>query len=483
MAKHHGKKENSNSEVKPRVDLGLSALVASLNNNEPTNPSTSSIENILEEATTITIHKTTSYESLADKNSWSELLALSENEMSSSNNSDVHVATIWWALSQLELDGVPPSILASSVEKASTEIERFSNTSSGSIIEPKLVNTRLKKECAALLIRLSRRLISTLSDKHPISFIQRAVVLEPTLKNEAITIIDNETERLKKLTGRKQLRDARLSELDLIKNKIQKIGCITSEVAEPKSKPSLSHQTKVQSSPITAKTTQGLSNSKIVIVVSILIVLSMVGYWLLSRRETILGSAPISGEITNPKHIVPSEDRLKSINNIDALLLEVNSNSGGAISPSNSSTKEDPKPTVTVVQSERVLEDKKAPLVGVKEKIDTTGPVEGATYYEREERDSVSDSNNVFGSPPPSMGGLEQSPQSQGKQRFQGGKIFRIISSTKVMSQASYVSSTIARLEAGARVEVTEKLGQWLKIRSRMGQSGYILAQDAEILQ
>ncbi len=490
MVKRHKKQidKMSKEEGKTRVDLGLSALVASLNKDDA---KTSALESNLDSSANSKVEQSDpkvplpTYETLADNKNWSEIAVLAEKEMGTAKGSDLHVSTIWWAISQLELGGVPPSILAPSVDKATAEIERFANTSSGALVEPKLSSPRLKKECSNLLLRLSRRLINILSDKHPIIFLQRATKLDSITKPEVILIVEKEIDRLKKMTGRKQLRDSRLLELESIKSAIQSSCDLHNDIPVTTLPEGSTSQVRAKILPIKANRAQGLSNSKILISLILLVLVAVSGLYFLNQAKVITASAQLSSELPAPLPIVPEEVRLKSIRNIDALLLEVNSNSVGAISSDSIVKNPSVAATSSPMQPERVLEDRltQSKTTSGKEKIDTSGPIEGTPFYERENRESISDSNNVFGTPPPGVGGLDESNRSPAKQKFPGGRLFRVISATKVMSQASYVSSTIAHLQAGARVEVTEKAGQWLKIRSRMGQGGYILAQDAEALQ
>lgn len=60
---------------------------------------------------------------------------------------------------------------------------------------------------------------------------------------------------------------------------------------------------------------------------------------------------------------------------------------------------------------------------------------------------------------------------------------YRIVSETPVHSAPSYGSERIGRLQAGNRVEVGERVGDWLRIISTRSRSGYILADSARPIQ
>jgi hypothetical protein len=53
---------------------------------------------------------------------------------------------------------------------------------------------------------------------------------------------------------------------------------------------------------------------------------------------------------------------------------------------------------------------------------------------------------------------------------------------TSVMDAPSFNAKEVEELYVGDRVRVEARLGRWLKIRSRDGNPGYILAGDAEKL-
>jgi hypothetical protein len=66
--------------------------------------------------------------------------------------------------------------------------------------------------------------------------------------------------------------------------------------------------------------------------------------------------------------------------------------------------------------------------------------------------------------------------------RFNSGQRYEVMINTSVMDAPSFNAKEVEELYVGDRVRVEARLGRWLKIRSRDGNPGYILAGDAEKL-
>lgn len=79
-------------------------------------------------------------------------------------------------------------------------------------------------------------------------------------------------------------------------------------------------------------------------------------------------------------------------------------------------------------------------------------------------------------------GGNSESPPAYEVERFDPPARFRIIASTDVLSDPSFLAKSLARLERDATISVVARMGQWLELRSTGGRVGFIYAQDA-ILQ
>lgn len=113
-----------------------------------------------------------------------------------------------------------------------------------------------------------------------------------------------------------------------------------------------------------------------------------------------------------------------------------------------------------------------------KDEVNTSGPIEGPEFRERVEEVR-----------PQSFGGRREelqggSPQAvipgSSPQGFEGQKTYRVLTPTSVLSAPSYGGRAIGQLERGDRVLVEGKLGRWLRLRSKKGRGGYVLATDVE---
>lgn len=116
--------------------------------------------------------------------------------------------------------------------------------------------------------------------------------------------------------------------------------------------------------------------------------------------------------------------------------------------------------------------------------IDTTSPVEppkveriindlkGSSY----DRDQIVEKDN--------KDTKDSYPEKDKSRRgiSETGVRYEILINTSVMDKPSFNSREVEELYVGDRVRVEERLGRWLKVRSRDGKPGYIMGQDAEKL-
>jgi hypothetical protein len=470
--------EKDGIENKPRIDLGFSKLVSSLSEVEekPTAPEksedTSATKSTLVEQPPEVIPdlNSMSFEQLADRQEFSLLQKLSEKRMTESVGSSSIYSTIWWAVSQLKTGGVPASILSTPVSRASSEIERFSLSSSGSLVEPLLTTARIKKECASLLLQLAKKNSGALSEKSVTEFLTRAIRIDPELSSEVKSFAERELDRISKLTGRRALRESRIAEFRGILKEIE------SAAEDSRVKTAVSEKKK----DILLPTPPMPRRSILLPTIFGLVTLGAAWFYLRAPQGVVVGgSASLVSYEENIQFAKGSFQRLESVDNLEVLLAKVNSIAV-------------PTPTAHSVALGRSNGGGIAELGGLVnekgntanqglskklESIDTTGPIEGTEYYRRETQRSREESASVFGSEPPGVGGLIP---EQGGAGGKGPHTYRVITFTRVYAKASFFSPTIANLDSGARVEVVERFGEWLKIRSRQGQVGFMLSQDAE---
>jgi hypothetical protein len=491
---------------KARVDLGFSTLIASLNSHPQSSNSTATAEPLEVKtnlgadlapvksehgllATPTPIQEKKSFEDLAEARQWSELAKFAESHMSNSRGSANVLATIWWGLAQLELGSIPASVLTSPIQRASAEVERFSIMASGNLVEPALTSSRVKKETAGLLLRLAKRNVASVSDTIAPEFFRRAANLDKTLAVEVCSVMEREIDRLNKMTGRKGLREARIRDLKAICADLT-----NSQSAKPTTENSIRitapNETDDKLRVVNADTAVGIQaakKSRTSLVTTLVFLIIVLG---LSIRylwfEFITGKTPFLGHGAaslveydfKTDASIPSISRLASVDNLEVLLAKVNSMAITSASTNTSRAlgRQPGKPIAPVEMGGLLENEPPANRSGVKlEKVDTSGPIEGTVFYQREMRGAAESGDSVFGSQPPGVGGFLPNTGN-------GPRVYRVLTFTRVYSKASFFSQTIANLDSGARVEVVERFGEWLKIRSKSGQIGFMLAQDAEQL-
>jgi uncharacterized protein YgiM (DUF1202 family) len=63
---------------------------------------------------------------------------------------------------------------------------------------------------------------------------------------------------------------------------------------------------------------------------------------------------------------------------------------------------------------------------------------------------------------------------------FEDQRTYKVLTRTSVLSAPSYGGRVVGQLDRGDRVLVEGKLGRWLRLRSKKGRGGYVLAADVE---
>lgn len=117
-----------------------------------------------------------------------------------------------------------------------------------------------------------------------------------------------------------------------------------------------------------------------------------------------------------------------------------------------------------------------------KEAINTTGPVEPVGFLQNVEEPPPT---KLEESSPFERGGSPisiRADQGEAKTALQrSARFYTIVVRTEVFSGPTRTSPTIAELQQGDHIEVDAEVGEWLKIRSRRGSPGFVLARDAMV--
>ncbi len=116
-----------------------------------------------------------------------------------------------------------------------------------------------------------------------------------------------------------------------------------------------------------------------------------------------------------------------------------------------------------------------------KDRVDTSGPIEGQEYRSGVDRSGARP--GVTDPQLPSAGGPSRKQPRSPFDPQSGETVYRVVARVNVVATPSYRGTVIGRLQPGDEVLVDGRSGAWLKLRSRRGNEGFILAQDAEVVE
>ena len=103
--------------------------------------------------------------------------------------------------------------------------------------------------------------------------------------------------------------------------------------------------------------------------------------------------------------------------------------------------------------------------------INTTGPIEPSDFPRSEVGARVQPRFSGDWSP----GAVEYPVE-----RFSSPKVFEVIARTHVVTEPAYTAEEVVILHVGHKVEAEGRHGPWLRLRSKSGRVGFVLAQDTQ---
>ncbi len=186
----------------------------------------------------------------------------------------------------------------------------------------------------------------------------------------------------------------------------------------------------------------------------------------LERRGAVGSLSALFYSIEHPEQ--PTAAAQQSGPNTAASKGEQGSPNQGASSATASSTaprKPDPVPTVA----------------RRKERINTRSPVEGPDLKDRLRRRETRPPRDSSREPPLRGPEARMSPpvmENRNPDVFDPGGVYRVLVRTSVLANPSYAAEVVGRLEPGDRVFVEAKMGRWVRLRSKRGRGGFVLAED-----
>ena len=482
------------------LDLGLSTMLLE-SSGEPS-PLSNSTESVLSstetsppEAENILKNE---FAVLASDNKWQELVAKTEKLLSESGDGD-REARLWWIEGQLRLGSVPFTILAApldTVSKALLDEQRRLDRLIPS--EPALKEVRellrpTTQHAGALLREIGKELLPAGSAPDPelaTSFFERAFRLDDG-EGERVLIaasLEQEALRTSKDFGSEIERAARLRDLQNLKQELKALG-----VSEIQSDPTTPAASKSDSSiesahEVSSVTSRSMRVSAVWLVVMAFLVLFGVAAYLLSAlffsKSEEIPLPPLIASRIIPEPRLRALEKVDKLSHLDTLYYELQGEvaRGAKVSPSTLpvTTTTPPIPAV-IVHSDNQK----------KEAVNTSTPVEDRPppAEKSEEKSTTSDADwgmsrkeSVFNGRTmrPTPAALDSVKGEQFIERYRGGKEFRVLARTRVMESPSFRAVSVTTLLPGDLVLVVQRLGDWLEIRSKRGNAGFVLAQDVE---
>lgn len=482
-----------------RLDLGLNSILSSFGDDDRSCATTNSPSNSPEITSTSepnfilvspvgapevpaqkappTLEKT-EYEILAEQERWPELAQLCESRLSkkegasSAESRDVVEARLWWIKSQLVNGGVPMSILAAPLESASSSVIELQK-------QPGMLGLREKSLidfCAQMLKKVSSELAANSEHVLALSFLERAYTLDQGCGAQLRSAVERELERLAKnpraqLDPKIKVRIARLEtlrrELKTVKVAAEPVAEIDAqEAGDPKS-------AQVPAEPARRRPLRVYASA------TLLLLLCAGGIvWFVQRgalsgaRADLALDTVISARLPNSQ--LPELQRVSGVSNLDALYYDIDSATNKrrpeVVQAAVSST------TNSATDGQNVSEVKQAKAV-----VNTSTPVEGPEFQNLKDDASENDGSRRDDLFADVAARTQSAMQGMPVEKFDSDRLFLVLTKTNVMARPSFHTAALAELESGDKVLVESKVGQWLKLRSKHGQAGYILAQDAEL--
>lgn len=483
-----------------KLDLGLSSILgdttraAAAQSSSPESPEVfASASNAAETESQLTYNE---YEKLAAAESWRELASLCESRCPPGRADENIEARLWWIRSQLELRAVPLSILAAPLESCTRKL-----------IEDSATTEEAVRELAhSTLLDLGEGLLRNSEWDLGASFVERATKLGSSglkLMRERVSahvrnpkLPEQHKGRLQALCGEAQegpAAAATSAKMDTVPE-AERLARFQAKMEERKGS-AVNSSVLVTSPPVQSTFLRWPAAAGIFLVILAALFLYRPDTLpnLLAMLDTSASPVAVNlnlGSVArSPQLIAPSSERVQTLSELDAIYYEFNQR-GSAGKRDAEAVQPTAAETVTEVAAASLVSSPVAtpievaklegpasppapelrPTKPAKEKVDTSGPLES----ERDRRERSE--------PEATTSGLRDDLFGKGSLRdaFRDGRIQRVIVRTKVMAEPSYRANVVDVLDIGARVEVVSKDGPWLKLRSRMGKPGYILAQDTE---
>lgn len=476
----NGSKKSPQRPPAKALDLGLGAIIApgGLSGHPPSTPAepdsaggrASPREAAPGAASTTPTRRVpplSEYGSLAARGEWGTLLSLTERQTSGGGHGEL-APRFWWVRASVALGSVPLTILAAPLETVTREIAETAKRA-GAGGDRELIGA-----AGELLIEVSEQLSSKGDHATALSFAERAFRLDPGARGNLIRIVTGilglpePSPRRDPAGVRLRARCRALSEELGVSPALESTPAARAEIVSPS-----------DSVGLRPERSKGGPRGNDISVRPLIIVLlaAVVGA---AAMRFLSGAVPDAGGETTialvaadlrPELMAPSIERLTGLSQLDAIFYDID---GGGERRA-ALLREARAPTAAPTP----------PRSGSKDIVDTQGPVEPVDVVQalRAPRERPEDDVGeiLFGAPKPRFPSAQRGePKPLPVDRFTAEREFVVMTGTRVLTRPSLTGRAVAELRSGDRVRAEEMVGDWLKIRSRNGQVGYILSQDVK---
>jgi hypothetical protein len=440
-----------------QLDLGLSDLMSGGPSSAPSTPSSASASEapVGSIATTPEVSQS-AYQQLVSESRWSDLVRLSEDNLSLGDCSE---ARVWWVRGHLGALSMPASFLAAPLEALCR----------------KLAGTDLSAALRHALGETGPLLLKRLED---VADRDQAVSLRAALERlGVIQPIAPLTEKQRRKT----------------QTNLHSISSQPFSLKESPKAVALSRDEKRKNS----APRSGLSAQRLFALAAMLLLAVAVGLWaFMGRSDSLWGSNTVlasesfvpAGE--GAEQLIPATDSRDLVGSLSALFYSMRGHeqtSGGDSSSGASGTQpaagvapsqQQSSPDVAAPEA-RVTDSARASASRTKDRVNTTGPLEGAEFQRDKTTNSDHDRDSRRDPLRPQLPAVNDSPSMRhDKPAVDVSRMGRVSHSTSVYAAPNYKAEILGRLEPGDKVMIEGNAGRWLRLRSRKGNGGYVLRDD-----
>ena len=434
---------NQPNDKNGQLDLGLSVLLTD-HGREPSVTTSPISQDVKEQV--LTAGPNSLYRELADQRKWGELVASLEPALS---NGATPEAQLWWVRAHLGALSMPASLLIAPFEALLRDLK-------GSELSLELGS--ILKETGLLMLQR----IQQVGDSAQIAALRRALIenglLEATSKH-------NHRSSWQVLPEQNGDRAA--------------VSDLSNQVAP---------QVSSQSSPLAIKRAPRINKRKAisvgVVALLLLLLLLLAPHFLYLTASTEAAYESFVHEPGIAEQVIPAPEGQNHLGSLSALYYSIKEQEEQAEKISASLVEAEPTSSPiqlpTTSRSDPYVQEgaQSIQVAKRKEQINTRGPIEGEQY--RSARSVERERPQNIGEPPlRDRDGSRRTPF----ERDSNGKLYRATARVNVLSAPSYRGRVLGRLEPGDRLLVEGRLGSWIRLRSRQGREGYVLAQSVEEIQ